>query len=114
MMDIEIDDRNPLQPVHRLGMGGADRVVNDCRRYRLAPYYLNCTVPEFSEDEGYDHGYVRVAALNATALQLEYVASDVGPNITAEGQQHAGGLGTGRILQTIVIVQNVSQPWEEA
>jgi hypothetical protein len=98
----------PRAPVHFIaGMGGADRVVNDCRRFSQAPYFLNCTVPAFSEEEGYDHGFLRVAALNDTALQLEYVASDVGPNITA-----TGGLGAGRILQTIVILQNLSQPWE--
>ena len=106
----------PRAPVHFIaGMGGADRVVNDCRRFRQAPYFLNCTVPAFSEEEGYDHGYLRVAALNETALLLEYVASDTGPNVTAGGggAEGVGGLGTGRILQTIVILQNLTQPWEE-
>jgi hypothetical protein len=104
----------PRAPVHFIaGMGGADRVVNDCRRFRQAPYFMNCTVPAFSEEEGYDNGYLRVAALNDTAMLLEYVASDVGPNITtAAAAEPAGGLGTGRILQTIVIVQNLTQPWE--
>ena len=118
----------PRAPVYVIaGMGGADRVVNDCRRFRQAPFFLNCSVPAFSEAEGYDQGFLRVAAASATRLRLEYVASVIGPNVTAgagaeggEGERGGGGEGgglaappVGVVIQTIVIEQDLGQAWAE-
>ena len=66
----------PKAPVYYIaGTGGADFIKNDCRRYRLPPYNWNCTVPLWSEAEGYDHGYLRITAINSTALGWKYLST---------------------------------------
>jgi hypothetical protein len=103
--------QNPRAPVHFIaGMGGADHVINDCRRYRQAPYFMNCTVPEYSEAEGYDQGYLSVTALSTTELRLNYIASVIGPNITSQkSDKHPSGI----VIQSIIIQQDLNQTWEE-
>ena len=102
----------PRAPVHFIaGLGGADHVINDCRRFRQAPYFLNCTVPAFSEAEGYDQGFLSVTALSATELRLNYVASAIGPNITESG---AAAPPVGVVIQSIIIEQDLNQTWERA
>jgi hypothetical protein len=103
--------QNPRAPVHFIaGMGGADHVINDCRRYRQAPYFMNCTVPEYSEDEGYDQGYLSITALSTTELRLNYIASVIGPNITSQRtDQYLAGI----VIQSIIIQQDLNQTWEE-
>ena len=99
----------PRAPVHFIaGMGGADHVINDCRRFRQPPYNMTCTVPAFSEAEGYDQGFLSVAAVT-TELRLNYVASVIGPNVTATQQQPAGV-----VIQTIIIEQDLNQTWADA
>lgn len=72
----------PQAPVYNLaGTSGADFIMNDCRRYRLPPYNMNCTVPLWSEDEGYDHGYLRLTVLNSTALRFKYLGTANGTNV---------------------------------
>jgi len=97
----------PRAPVHFIaGMGGADHVINDCRRFRQAPYFMNCTVPAFSEAEGYDQGFLSVTALSATKLRLNYVASVIGPNVTERGAAPVGV-----VIQSILIEQDLNQTW---
>jgi hypothetical protein len=84
----------PKAPVYYIaGTGGADFIENDCRRYRLPPYNWNCTVPDWSEEEGYDHGYLRLTAVNSTVLRFRYLST-------------ANGTGAGDVvIDDVMIVQ---------
>jgi hypothetical protein len=82
----------PQAPVYYIaGTAGADFIENDCRRYSQPPYSMNCTVPEWSEEEGYVHGYLRITALNASALRLRYLST-------------ANGTGAGDVVVDDVLI----------
>ena len=71
---------------------------------------MNCTVPAFSEAEGYDQGFLSVTAVSATELRLNYVASVIGPNITTAATRAPVGV----VIQSIVIEQDLNQTWAVA
>lgn len=83
----------PTATVHYVaGTGGAAYSVNDCRSDQAKG--STCTIPAWSEEVGFAHGYLRFVAYNSTDLAFEYVNSE---NATVVDRVH--------------IVQDLSQPW---
>jgi len=78
----------PTATVHYVaGTAGANYTPNDC-----VSAGIDC--PEWSESVVYEHGYLRFTALNATALQYEYVASV-----------------NGTVIDRMLILQDLSGAW---
>lgn len=83
----------PRATVHYVaGTAGAAYSVNDCRSDQAKGGV--CTVPEWSEDVGFAHGYLRLTAWNDTDLSFEYFNAE---NAT--------------IVDRVHIVQDLAQAW---
>jgi len=80
----------PRATVHALaGTAGAGYTTNDCVSQDTP---ADC--PAWSERVVYEHGYLRLVALNATALRYDYVAS-----------------GNGTVIDSMLLLQDIEQPW---
>jgi hypothetical protein len=86
---VHVYDRPPATVHYLAGTAGAGYTPNDCVSQDTP---LAC--PGWSERVVYEHGYLRLTALNASALYYEYVASI-----------------NGSVIDRVLLLQDIEQPW---